>query len=39
VIPAGEPHGFKNTGDGQLRQIDIHMADAFDTAWLEQGDR
>ena len=34
VIPAGEPHGFTNTGDGQLRQIDIHVADAFGTEWL-----
>jgi quercetin dioxygenase-like cupin family protein len=35
VIPAGEPHGFKNTGDGPLKQIDIHVADAFATDWLE----
>jgi len=34
VIPAGEPHGFKNTGEANLRQIDIHVADAFDTTWL-----
>ena len=34
VIPAGEPHGFTNTGDGRLKQIDIHVADAFATEWL-----
>ena len=36
VIPAGEPHGFKNTGDRNLKQIDIHVADGFDTTWLER---
>ena len=35
VIPAREPHGFKNTGTGRLRQIDIHVADGFQTEWLE----
>ena len=35
IIPAGEPHAFENTGDGPLRQIDIHVADAFATQWLE----
>src|SRR3954451_7752094 len=34
VLPAGEPHGFKNTGDGRLKQIDIHVADSFATEWL-----
>jgi mannose-6-phosphate isomerase-like protein (cupin superfamily) len=34
VIPAGEPHAFENTGDGPLRQIDIHVADGFTTDWL-----
>lgn len=34
VVPAGEPHAFKNTGNGRLRQIDIHVADAFATEWL-----
>ncbi|MEA2125441.1 MAG: hypothetical protein QOI80_2223 [Solirubrobacteraceae bacterium] len=34
VVPAGEPHGFTNTGDGVLRQIDIHVADEFLTHWL-----
>jgi quercetin dioxygenase-like cupin family protein len=31
IIPADEPHAFTNTGDGPLRQIDIHVADAFIT--------
>ena len=35
IVAAGEPHGFTNTGDGPLRQIDIHVADAFSTDWLE----
>ena len=34
VIPAGEPHGFTNTGDSRLKQIDIHVADSFQTEWL-----
>jgi mannose-6-phosphate isomerase-like protein (cupin superfamily) len=34
VIPAGEPHAFTNTGDVPLKQIDIHVADAFATEWL-----
>jgi len=36
IIPAGEPHGFKNTGDVRLKQIDIHVADRFGTEWLEE---
>jgi mannose-6-phosphate isomerase-like protein (cupin superfamily) len=34
VVPAGEPHGFTNTGTGSLRQVDIHVADEFLTQWL-----
>ena len=34
VVPAGQPHGFKNTGDGPLRQIDIHASPRFATEWL-----
>ena len=34
IVPAGEPHGFTNTGAGPLRQTDIHVADAFATEWL-----
>jgi quercetin dioxygenase-like cupin family protein len=34
VIPAGRPHGFVNTGDTMLRQIDIHANPEFVTEWL-----
>ena len=34
VIPAGQEHGFTNTGDGPLRQIDIHASPHFATEWL-----
>jgi quercetin dioxygenase-like cupin family protein len=34
IVPPGVPHGFKNTGDGPLRQIDIHVSASFDTTWL-----
>jgi quercetin dioxygenase-like cupin family protein len=29
-----EPHAFVNTGDGPLRQIDIHCNERFITEWL-----
>jgi mannose-6-phosphate isomerase-like protein (cupin superfamily) len=35
VVPAGMPHGFTNTGEGPLRQIDIHVSPSFDTTWLD----
>ena len=35
VVRAGEPHKFTNSGDGPLRQIDIHLNPAFETTWLE----
>jgi mannose-6-phosphate isomerase-like protein (cupin superfamily) len=35
VVPAGQWHGFVNSGDGPLRQIDIHVSSHFDTEWLE----
>jgi quercetin dioxygenase-like cupin family protein/extradiol dioxygenase family protein len=34
VIPAGQEHGFTNSGDGPLRQIDIHASPHFATEWL-----
>jgi mannose-6-phosphate isomerase-like protein (cupin superfamily) len=34
-VPAGTPHGFTNSGDGPLKQIDIHVANAFLTEWLD----
>jgi mannose-6-phosphate isomerase-like protein (cupin superfamily) len=34
VVPAGQPHAFTNTGTGRLKQVDIHVADAYGTDWL-----
>jgi mannose-6-phosphate isomerase-like protein (cupin superfamily) len=34
VVPAGTPHGFVNSGEGQLRQIDIHLSPRYVTEWL-----
>ena len=36
VIPAGQWHAFANSGDGPLRQLDIHLSASFDTEWLVQ---
>lgn len=35
IVPADIPHKFINAGDGQLRQIDIHVNPHFITEWLE----
>jgi mannose-6-phosphate isomerase-like protein (cupin superfamily) len=35
IVPAGVPHKFMNTGDRQLRQIDIHVNRQIITHWLE----
>ena len=35
IAPAGMPHKFTNTGDGPLRQLDIHCNERFVTEWLE----
>jgi mannose-6-phosphate isomerase-like protein (cupin superfamily) len=34
IVPPDTPHAFTNSGDGRLRQIDIHVSSAFDTEWL-----
>jgi len=34
VSPAGEAHGFTNTGTGELRLVAIHGAPRFTTEWL-----
>ena len=34
IVPAGVPHAFVNSGDGPLRQLDIHVSASFDTEWL-----
>jgi mannose-6-phosphate isomerase-like protein (cupin superfamily) len=36
IVRAGEPHKFINSGDGPLRQIDIHLSPNFETVWLEE---
>jgi mannose-6-phosphate isomerase-like protein (cupin superfamily) len=35
VVPGGFPHKFVDTGEGRLRQVDIHASDRFITEWLE----
>ncbi len=35
VVPGGVPHKFVNTGEGRLRQVDIHASDRFITEWLK----
>jgi quercetin dioxygenase-like cupin family protein len=35
VVPAGEPHGFKASGEGS-RQVNIHVSPRFVTEWLEE---
>ena len=34
IAPAGAAHRFVNTGDGPLKQIDIHLSPSFSTEWL-----
>jgi mannose-6-phosphate isomerase-like protein (cupin superfamily) len=36
IVPAGTPHRFVNSGDGPLRQIDIHLSGRFGTEWLDE---
>jgi mannose-6-phosphate isomerase-like protein (cupin superfamily) len=38
VIPAGAWHGFTNTGDVPLKQIDLHLNGRFATEWREGRD-
>ena len=38
VSPAGEAHGFTNTGSDELRLTAIHGAGRFDTEWLAGDD-
>ena len=35
IVPAGEPHGFKASGEGS-RQVNIHASPRFVTEWLEE---
>lgn len=34
IVDAGQAHGFINSGEGRLRQIDIHLSQRFITDWL-----
>lgn len=34
VAPAHQPHRIVNTGEGPLRQLDIHVSPRFVTEWL-----
>jgi mannose-6-phosphate isomerase-like protein (cupin superfamily) len=36
IAPAGVPHRFVASGDGPLRQIDIHVSPRFETEWLNE---
>jgi mannose-6-phosphate isomerase-like protein (cupin superfamily) len=38
VGPSNVPHGFTNTGSGELRLTAIHGAPRFDTEWLDGAD-
>jgi mannose-6-phosphate isomerase-like protein (cupin superfamily) len=35
IAPAETPHKFVNSGEGKLRQVDIHLSKRFITQWLE----
>ena len=35
IVPADTPHKFVNSGEGKLRQVDIHLSQRFITEWLE----
>ncbi len=35
IAPANIPHKFVNSGQGVLKQIDIHLSPRFITEWLE----
>jgi mannose-6-phosphate isomerase-like protein (cupin superfamily) len=35
IVPPETPHKFVNSGDGPLRQVDIHLSKQFVTVWLE----
>lgn len=35
IVPAGVWHAFTNTGDGALKQIDLHLNSHFATEWAQ----
>jgi mannose-6-phosphate isomerase-like protein (cupin superfamily) len=34
IVPPEHPHAFVNSGEGRLRQIDVHLSPRFVTDWL-----
>jgi mannose-6-phosphate isomerase-like protein (cupin superfamily) len=34
IVPPDTPHGFTNSGEGRLRQINIHVSPGFHTEYL-----
>jgi quercetin dioxygenase-like cupin family protein len=36
IVPAGAVHGFKNTGEGMLRQVSIHPHDHVVQTFLDE---
>jgi mannose-6-phosphate isomerase-like protein (cupin superfamily) len=34
IVPPDTPHGFTNSGQDRLRQINIHVSPTFTTEWL-----
>jgi mannose-6-phosphate isomerase-like protein (cupin superfamily) len=34
IVPPETPHGFTNSGQGRLRQLNIHVSPAFQTEYL-----
>lgn len=35
IVPAEQPHRFVNSGEGRLKQVDIHLSKQTITHWLE----
>ncbi len=35
IVPPEQPHAFVSSGEGPLRQIDVHLSGRFVTDWLE----
>ena len=39
VVAPEQPHAFVNPGPVRLRQIDVHLAERFDTRWLARSNK
>jgi mannose-6-phosphate isomerase-like protein (cupin superfamily) len=35
IVSPDQPHAFVNSGEGRLRQIDVHLSSRFVTEWLD----